>query len=217
MTPGQTLRSVEELLRTLGSSWQTLFNAAESKGDHGESPKKKIKEATEVEENVTNAKNNLSGLSRAQDTEYLAASFALQAQLALIVLSNLPMQSLNEDSVVNVQNAISEFRESVVVISLKKLLKTKRLLPGGGKKKRRRESLAGQDGWSLQVTAAAMLRVHYALGIAKVFNDNKQNYSSGIYEQAKDVMAKEGGKGNLTGELELEAVSPQRLTHIQFL
>lgn len=209
------MRSVEELLRTLGNSWQTFFGAAESKGDHGESPKKKIKEATEVEENVTNA--NLSGSSRAQDTEYLAASFALQAQLALIVLSNLPMQSLNEDSVVNVQNAISEFRESVVVISLKKLLKTKRLLPGGGKKKRRRESLAGQYGWSLQVTAAAMLRVHYALGIAKVFNDNKQNYSSGIYEQAKDVMAKEGGKGNLTGELELEAVSPQRLTRIQFL
>lgn len=209
------MRSVEELLRTLGSSWQTFFNAAESKGDHGESPKKKIKEAIEVEENVTNA--NLSGLSRAQDTEHLAASFALQAQLALIVLSNLPMQSLNEDSVVNVQNAISEFRESVVIISLEKLLKTKRLLPGSGRKKRRRESLAGQDGWSLQVTAAAMLRVHYALGIAKVFNDNKRNYSTGIYEQAKDVMAKEGGKGNLTGELELEAVSPRRLTRIQFL
>jgi hypothetical protein len=191
------------VLDTLNDSWQAFSDAAMWKDDQEEEGPKKKKQK-EVEDAIVMDSNSeyLSGY----DVDSLAVSFSLQAYLVLLVLSNLSMQNLTEDSATSVRRVVSDFREQTVPRALEKLLKTKRLLPSSGKKKRRRESLAaGRDRWGMQVVATAMLRIEYALDVAKEFSVGGEKESMGkVVEQAKEIINKEGG---IIPELELEIVS----------
>ncbi|KAF9451771.1 hypothetical protein P691DRAFT_698549 [Macrolepiota fuliginosa MF-IS2] len=201
LTPGQTSKLAEIILQTLKDSWQAFFDSAEAKGDDDASPKKKKKREGSGDDNMMDVDSNSE--SPAYDAGSLAVSFSLQAYLSLTLLSNLPIQNLAEDSANTVRNTISDFRENVTQIALEKLLKTKRLSPGSGKKKRRRESIVGRDGWGTQIVATAMFRIRYALCVARSLNLSEVNETK-VVEQAKGVIAKEGGKGSLIAELELE-------------
>ncbi|KAJ3571342.1 hypothetical protein NP233_g3811 [Leucocoprinus birnbaumii] len=174
LTPGQTPKCVGSIIDTLKATWQGFYDASEGNGDDAES----------------------------QDVNALAVSFSSQAYLVLLVLSNLPMKSLTEDSTAVVQNSIIDFRLHVLHHGLKKLLKVKRLVSGKEKKKRR-ESMIGSDGWSVQIVATALLRVGYAMNIARGLGLQQEDMDKMI-EQAKEIVVKEGGNGNLIAELELE-------------
>lgn len=204
LTPGQTTRSVETLLQILKDSWETFLDAAEAKWDDNENPKKKNSREDAQNDNMM----DVDGKSELQtcDADLLAVSFSLQAYLSLVIFSNLPIQNLTEDSANTVRSMISDFRKNVVRGALEKLLKMKRLSPGSGKKKRRRESSAGRDGWGMQIVATAVLRIFYALCIVRYLDLIEDEGK--VVEQAREIVAKESGKGNLIAELELEIVSP---------
>lgn len=195
LTPGQVLKCVESILDTLKSSWQDFVDAAEGKSDDEESPKTKKDREDLMVVGSSSAPQN-------RNAEVLAVTFSLQAYLILLVLSNLPMKNLDEESVTSVRDLVYEFRKQILRKGLEKLLKVKQLLPGS-EKKRRRDSLVVKDGWGMQVVATAYLRFDYALNVAKGLSLAQEDMDR-VVEQAKKIIVEEGGKGNLTVELELE-------------
>lgn len=206
LTPGQTVKSVEGLLDALRSSLQGFFDVVESKSRNG-SPKKK-KKGTEAEANAMDV--DPSAKMGTYDADNLAVSFSLQAHLALVFFSNLAMHSLNESSAEKVQDATSQFQVSTVEISIEKFFKSESILSGVGKKKRRRDSLTSHEGWNVQIVAAAVSRIQYALTTSKSLNVGKRGYPSKIIEQWRALVTEEGGKGSLIAELELEIVRSSR-------
>ncbi|KXN84790.1 hypothetical protein AN958_12084 [Leucoagaricus sp. SymC.cos] len=202
LTPGQTSKTVDEVLETLRNTWQVFFGVTEGKDDEQDSPKKRRKSGAQEDANAMAVDS--SSDSQTRDAETLAVSFSLQAYLILLILSNLPMQSLTETSTANVRESVSEFWEQTVRKALEKLLKLKRLSPGSGKKKRRKESMAGRDGWAMQIVGSAMLRVNYGLSVARGLYLERQLNTDKVIEQAKEVVSKDEARGNLIPELELE-------------
>ena len=186
LTPGQTLRCVEMIFETINDSWKAFSNSLKGIGD--------------LKENAMAVDSGFE--SQTQDVKALAVSLSLQVYLILFVLTNLPMQHLTEESAMSVRCLVSNFREQTVRKALLKILRVKRLLPGKGKK--RRESVVARDGWETQIVATAMLRVEYALSVAKI---TTQDSMMKVIEQAKGVINTTGGSGELIAELELEIVS----------
>ncbi|EKM83399.1 hypothetical protein AGABI1DRAFT_123732 [Agaricus bisporus var. burnettii JB137-S8] len=201
LTPGQTVKSVEGLLNALESSLQGFFGAVEGGAGREEGLKKK-RRGVEAQDNALSVGTGVN--MEPHDAESLGVSFSLRAYLALVIFSNLPLPALNESSGDQVQDIISQFQVSMVEGSVEKLFKLESLLPGGGKKKRRRDYLTSHEGWATQIVAAAISRIHYALSTAKSLNVGKRGCPSKITEQLRDVVTKEGGKGSLIAELELE-------------
>lgn len=200
LTPGQTVKSIEDVLNALGGSLQGFFGAVEG----GASREDGLKKKRRGEESALSVDS--SGSVEPHDAESLGVSFSLRAYLALVIFSNLPLPALNESSGEKVQDIISQFQVSTVEGSVEKLFKLESLLPGGGKKKRRRDFLTSHEGWATQIVAASISRIHYALSTAKSLNVSKRGCPSKITEQLRDVVTKEGGKGSLIAELELEIV-----------
>lgn len=200
LTPGQTVKSIEGVLNALGGSLQGFFGAVEG----GASREDGLKKKRRGEESALSVDS--SGSVEPHDAESLGVSFSLRAYLALVIFSNLPLPALNESSGEKVQDIISQFQVSMVEGSVEKLFKLESLLPGGGKKKRRRDYLTSHEGWATQIVAASISRIHYALSTAKSLNVSKRGCPSKITEQLRDVVTKEGGKGSLIAELELEIV-----------
>lgn len=175
LTASQCLPTIKHVVKIVKDLWE-LYYAMSHKSEGAERAQKKPKMST-----TATAINN-------SDMNELAVTYCVVANLTLVILSSLPVQSLPLDILEKLRSLIVDFRTGFVHRTASQALKVL---------KKQRDT----EAWSTEVILASTLRLQYALDISK-YPSLPPNHITKLFKSLGDLLIDD----ELLPELTLELV-----------